>query len=101
MCVALDPATNGSSADTCVSCHLPGVSAIPSAPVSLMMDDGPFFRMAAPGFSAPVPPLVGLPPTVAGTSFWLNEIILLTALSVLDATRPTYADFEFRAAAFL
>lgn len=62
-----------------------------------MSDDGPFFRMAAPGFSVAIPPLIGLPPTVDGTSFWLNEIVLLTALSILDATRPTHCDFEFRA----
>lgn len=68
---------------------------MPSAPISLLLDDGPFFRLCAAGFKTETPAFPRLSSTVAGATFWLNKQVLLTALSVLDATRPTRSDFEF------
>lgn len=77
------------------STSLAGTAQLPNAPISILTDDGPFFRLLAPGFQSDDIQIPSLPPTSAGTCFWLNEKVLLTALSVVDAMRDTSANYEF------
>lgn len=72
-----------------------GIAQLPDAPISILTDDGPFFRLPAPSFESDDIQIPSLPPTSAGTCFWLNEKVLLTALSVVDAMRDTSANYEF------